>query len=45
MNSNSFQLLNELIYQIKFYSEMHLYAHSCFNHFQTFQIYNTKKLC
>jgi len=29
MNSNSFQLLNELIYLIKFYSEMHLCANSC----------------
>jgi len=24
---------------------MHLCAHFCFNHFQTYQIYNTKKLC
>jgi len=22
---------------------MHLRAHSCFNHYQTFQVYNTKK--
>ena len=45
IKSNSFQLLNELIYQIKFYSEKYLCAHSCFDHFQTSQIYNTKKSC
>jgi len=38
INSNSFQLLNGLIYQTKFYSEMHLCTHSCSNHFQTSQI-------
>jgi len=45
INSNSFRLLNELIYEMRFYGEMHLCAHSCFDHFQTSQIYNTKKLC
>ena len=45
INSVSFQLLNEFIYQIKFYSEMRLCAHFCFDHFQTSQIYNMKKLC